>query len=137
MTTEETWTVRWHGTPLAVARIPANAEVSYPASQHCPLYADVLTGKTRTLVLPYEHVAHLRHEPAHEGPFLALEVLGPLDFSLTGVLTSLLNPLAEAGISVFTLSTFDTDWILVPAEEQSEASMALTAVGHTVAEPAH
>ena len=41
---------------------------------------------------------------------------GPLDFALTGVLYALLAPLAEAEISVFTISTYDTDWILVPAD---------------------
>ena len=43
-------------------------------------------------------------------------VAGQLDFSLVGVLASLVNPLAEAGIPVFVLSTFDTDYLLIKAE---------------------
>ena len=47
---------------------------------------------------------------------------GPLDFSLTGVLATLLQPLAEAEISVFTISTFDTDWVLVPVGDADRAA---------------
>src|SRR5215208_5025568 len=41
-----------------------------------------------------------------------LKVQGPLDFSMTGVMASLAAPLAEAAISIFTVSTFDTDYLL-------------------------
>lgn len=43
----------------------------------------------------------------------AFKVIGPLDFSLTGILASLANPLAEAKISIFAISTFDTDYVLI------------------------
>lgn len=46
----------------------------------------------------------------------ALQVEGPLDFSLTGVLSSLTAPLAEAGISVFAISTYTTDYLLIKQE---------------------
>jgi hypothetical protein len=55
----------------------------------------------------------------------ALKVNGILDFSLTGVLASILNPLAEAKISVFAISTFDSDYILVKAESLDSAVKAL------------
>ena len=48
-----------------------------------------------------------------ERPWAALKVEGPLDFSLTGVLASLAQPLAEANISIFVVSTYDTDYLLV------------------------
>jgi hypothetical protein len=66
-----------------------------------------------------------------------LIVDGPLDFSLTGVLAALLTPLAEAGVSVFALSTFDTDYLLVRAAQLDLALVALNATGHLVvaAEP--
>ncbi len=63
-----------------------------------------------------------------------LEVAGPLEFSLTGVLASLVGPLARAGISVFTLSTFDTDYLLVKAATLTEARTALEAAGHRIEE---
>ena len=54
-----------------------------------------------------------------------IKVRGPLPFSLTGVLHSILTPLAAAGISIFTVSTYDTDYVLVGCENLSRALAAL------------
>lgn len=62
----------------------------------------------------------------------ALRVEGPLEFSLTGVLASLAVPLAEAGISIFAISTFNTDWLLVQSVRLGEAVEALRDAGHEV-----
>jgi uncharacterized protein len=67
-----------------------------------------------------------------QGPFTAFAVEGPLDFALTGVLDTLLGPLAEAGISVFTISTYPTDWLLVPTDKAEAAAEAWRRRGHTV-----
>jgi hypothetical protein len=56
----------------------------------------------------------------------AFKVQGPLDFALTGVLSCLLEPLAEAKISVFTVATYDTDYILVREPELAAATAVLT-----------
>jgi len=61
-----------------------------------------------------------------------LEVQGPLDFSLTGVLSSLSLPLSNAGISIFVISTFDTDYILVREDDLLDARKVLAKHGHTV-----
>ena len=66
------------------------------------------------------------------GPFTAFAVEGPLDLGLTGVLSTLLTPLAEDEIPVFTVSTFDTDWILVPADRAEPAAAAWRRSGHEV-----
>ncbi len=63
----------------------------------------------------------------------ALTVAGPLDFALVGVVADLTAPLAGAGISVFILSTYDTDHILVRADSLDRAVATLTAAGHHVA----
>jgi len=52
-------------------------------------------------------------------------VEGPLDFTLTGILTYLLQPLAQQQISIFAISTFDTDYILVKEDKIPEAIQAL------------
>jgi hypothetical protein len=62
----------------------------------------------------------------------ALAVAGPLDFALTGILAALAQPLAAAGISIFALSTYDTDYLLVRAHALDRAIAALTAAGHHV-----
>jgi hypothetical protein len=64
----------------------------------------------------------------------ALRVAGPLDFSEVGVLAALVGPLADAGVSVFAVSTFDTDYLLVRAGQLPAAVAALTAAGHTMAD---
>jgi hypothetical protein len=62
-----------------------------------------------------------------EGPWRVLRVAGTLEFGLTGVLHGLTGPLAAAGISVFAVSTFDTDYVLVPAADAARAVAALAA----------
>ena len=61
-----------------------------------------------------------------------MKVHGPLDFSLTGVLVSLARPLAEAGVSVFTLSTYDTDYLLVKQDKLELALAVLVESGHEI-----
>jgi uncharacterized protein len=68
----------------------------------------------------------IRHQPG----WRALMLEGPFDFSLTGILASVLQPLAQAQVPIFALSTFDTDWILVPGSQLEKAVEALRAAGH-------
>lgn len=65
-------------------------------------------------------------------PWRALRVVGQLDFSLTGVLASLAVPLAEAKISIFALSTFDTDYLLVKEGVLEPACEVLARAGFTL-----
>jgi hypothetical protein len=60
-----------------------------------------------------------------------IKVLGPLDFSLTGILAHLAGLLAAAGISIFAVSTYDTDYILVKTGQLASAVAALEAGGHS------
>ena len=60
-----------------------------------------------------------------------IKVLGPLDFSLTGILADISAVLAKAEISIFALSTFDTDYFLVKSKIISFAKNALLASGYT------
>jgi hypothetical protein len=59
-------------------------------------------------------------------------VEGSIPFSVVGVLSSLTAPLADAGVSVFALSTFDTDYLLVKGRDLPAALQALRGQGHTV-----
>jgi uncharacterized protein len=62
-----------------------------------------------------------------------LRVVGPLDLALTGVLASLIGPLADARVNIVTFSTYTTDYLLVPAVRLSEAVDTLLAAGHRIA----
>ena len=72
---------------------------------------------------------------AREGGWRILEVEGPLDFALTGILAALAGPLAKAGISLFAVSTFDTDYVMVKEERLEAAVAALAEAGHRIAPP--
>src|SRR3954452_8910900 len=67
-----------------------------------------------------------------ERGWVCCEVAGPLDFSLDGVVSSLVTPPAEAEIPIFVLSTFETDYLLVREHDHHAAVEALTAAGHHV-----
>lgn len=60
-----------------------------------------------------------------EPDWLALEVIGPLDFTLTGILSNISTVLANEKISIFAISTFDTDYILVKSNTIDQAVDAL------------
>lgn len=65
-----------------------------------------------------------------EGGWVALKLEGPFPFSMTGVLASFIDPLAKAGIPIFAISTFDTDYVLVKDADLERASAALASAGH-------
>ena len=69
-----------------------------------------------------------------EGPWSVLAVRGPLDLNITGVLAGLATPLATAGISIFAVSTYDTDYVLVRDHDMDRAVRVLREVGHDISE---
>lgn len=61
-----------------------------------------------------------------------LRVEGPFDLSVVGVLAAIAQPLAKAGIAIFVVSTYDTDYVLLREADLDAATTALLAHGHTV-----
>lgn len=121
---------------LAVARLPAGTAVPAQLLASSSLYAVVVTPEEVSLIVPESVVcrAPLREASVVTG-FHALKVRGPLDFSAVGILASLALPLATAGVSIFALSTFDTDYILIRREALERALAALEGAGHDVSAP--
>ncbi len=68
--------------------------------------------------------------PAEFG-WSCLQLEGPFPFAMSGVLAAFINPLAEAGIGIFAVSTFDTDYILVKADSLRTTIAKLEEAGHT------
>lgn len=66
---------------------------------------------------------------AVEGPWSAFGIVGQLDFSLTGILSRCSTILADANISIFAISTYDTDYFLVRKEAAAAAISAWHAGG--------
>jgi hypothetical protein len=120
-----------HPDALAVVRLGRGAKIPAWASAST-LFSVTATNDETSVVC---HASSVPTKARKLGPLVAFEVTGPLDFKQTGVLHTLLGPLAEAEVSVFTLSTFDTDWILVHAAKADLAEEALTGAGHTVHPP--
>jgi uncharacterized protein len=108
----------------AIWKLPATA----PLPQ-VPFFAAIRTGEELSLVT---EDALAPNGVSCERGWRALKVAGPLDFALTGVLAALAVPLAQAGIPIFALSTFDTDYVLVKETQLTAAVAALEAAGHTV-----
>ena len=65
-----------------------------------------------------------------EAGWACIKVLGPLDFALTGILAKISKVLAEAEISIFALSTYDTDYILIKSNTIDIAKNALQKAGY-------
>lgn len=61
-----------------------------------------------------------------ERGWLALKLEGPFPFSMTGVLASFVQPLADVQIPTFAISTFDTDYVLIKREHRERAILALS-----------
>jgi uncharacterized protein len=61
-----------------------------------------------------------------------LKLIGPFAFDLTGILSSVLNPLRDAEIGIFAISTFDTDYVLVKLEHLERAVLTLKNAGHII-----
>lgn len=70
---------------------------------------------------------------AREDGWRVFRAAGPLDFSLTGILAGIASVLAAAGIPIFAVSTYDTDYVLVKTERYEAALDALRAAGYDVA----
>jgi uncharacterized protein len=57
---------------------------------------------------------------------------GPLDWALTGIVASLAEPLANAGVAIFPIATHDTDYLLIREPQLNDAVQALTRYGHAI-----
>jgi hypothetical protein len=117
-----------HDEPLAVVRLGAGAELPGWATSGT-LFSVTATAAETSVVCSQ---AAVPRKARHEGPFTSFSVEGPLDFSLTGVLHDLLAAPAEEEVPVLTLSTFDTDWVLVPADEADRVAEAWRRRGYDV-----
>ncbi|HEU5042008.1 MAG TPA: ACT domain-containing protein [Gemmatimonadales bacterium] len=114
---------------LAICRLPPAAPLPAWATRAQRFLTVSRTREELSITLDAEVVPP---EVACARGYRALRVRGPLDFDLVGVLASLAGPLAQAGISIFNISTYDTDYVLVKTGDLARAVAALERAGHRV-----
>jgi len=107
---------------LGIYRLPAEAPVPDWAQKPGDIFSITRTTDELSIVCDKKNAPP---DTKSVKGWRAIKVHGPLDFALTGILSSLAAPLAAAGISIFALSTFDTDYILVEVENIKKAVKAL------------
>jgi hypothetical protein len=113
---------------FAICRLSASAEIPRPSLNEV-FFSTTRTSDELSIVCPEESAPA---EGRCEKGWQCLKVQGPLDFSMTGVMASLAMPLSEAGVSIFSVSTFDTDYLLVKATDLERAILALNKAGHSI-----
>ena len=117
--------------PYAVCRLAPGAAVPEWA-ENDELLSVTRTAEELSVVCPLDKVPE---GVRCERDFRVLKIRGPLDFGMIGVLAGLAGPLADAGISIFVLSTFDTDILLVKQEDLGRTAEVLLHEGHNVLGP--
>ena len=114
---------------LAVCQLDPDVNMLPGWVLELPFWSVTRTTSELSLVLPEENV--LPDWKSEKG-WRGLMVRGPLDFSLVGILAALAAALAAAGIPIFALSTFDTDYLLVKEPDLFHAVEVLTASGYEI-----
>ncbi|NIM95496.1 MAG: ACT domain-containing protein [Anaerolineales bacterium] len=113
---------------LAICRLDPGDPIPQWALE-CPFFSVTRTPEELSILCCEDSIPP---EIQHEGGWRGMKVQGPLPFTLTGVISSLSDPLAEAGIPIFVLSTFDTDYVLVKWIDLDRAVIVLREEGHEV-----
>jgi len=111
---------------FAVARLAPSDAIPAWATE-APISSVTRTRDELSIVCAASHVPP---QVAAERGWRCVRVAGTIDFAATGVLASIAGPLAAAGVSIFAISTYDTDYLLVREHVLSAAIAALTAAGH-------
>ena len=112
----------------AVVRLDAGEPLPAWAGQG-PFVSITRTDAELSVVCPQEAVPPAARA---ERGWRCLRVVGPLGFGVTGILASLAGPLASSGVSIFVVSTYDTDYLLVQERDLDRGVDALSRAGHTV-----
>jgi hypothetical protein len=114
---------------LAVCRLPAGSDLPAWAAGAGGFSSITRTADELSIVCGSDAVPA---DLPQEGPWRAFKVQGPLVMTLVGVVAAIADPLRDAGIAIFAISTYDTDYVLVHEPDLAAAVEALTAAGHVV-----
>lgn len=113
---------------LAICRLAPDSRIPEGVCQ-LSFYSITRTQDELSIVLPELHAEAAWQ--AEKG-WRVLKVLGPLDFNLTGILAGISGVLADAGVSLFAISTYDTDYIMVKEDALDRTISALSGEGFII-----
>lgn len=113
---------------FSVCQLPSQAEIPQWAYEG-PIFSVMRTYNELSIVCETTFVPS---GIKAESGWIAIQVAGCLDFSLTGILASIAKPLGEAKISLFALSTYDTDYILIKETKKLESINVLKTAGFII-----
>lgn len=116
--------LQWISAAMSVCRLKDFSAVNWEK----PYVFAARTPDEYSLVCPTDCVP--LNAQAREDGWRMMRVCGSMDFSLIGILAGLSGVLAQSGISIFAVSTYDTDYLLVKAEQSAQAEAALAAAGY-------
>jgi uncharacterized protein len=119
---------------IAVVRLPAGAAEPTWATGG-PLVSVTKTEHETSVICPTSAIPEAVPGPVN-GPLVGVYVDEQLDFSQVGILVGLLRPLVDAGIPVLTVSTYDTDWVLIESSRAAAAASVWRAAGYQVVDAA-
>lgn len=111
----------------AILRLPADSEIPRWALAARGFVTVSRTAEELSIIAPRGSVPT---QMRVEVEWALLRVTGPFPFEVVGVLNAFTGPLATAGVPVMAVSTHDTDYLLVRAEDEDRAVAALAHAGH-------
>jgi uncharacterized protein len=123
--------LRTHPGDYAVSRLPNSASIPQWADGEGFVSISRTSEELSIVCLSGRVPVILEHDWQSETGWACLQLVGPFAFTLTGILLAVLEPLAAAGIGIFAISTFDTDYVMVKHSQLAETVSALSNAGHT------
>ena len=128
-------------TPMQFDLLPMTLSIYRFSPENAPDMANMLNAEFYSITRTPDELSIVTTSSAfsnaiaEESGWQALKLCGVFDLSITGIMAHISGILAEQGVALFALSTFDTDYVLVKSDKISQAINALTTAGHRVNMP--
>ncbi|WP_086314538.1 hypothetical protein A5821_002116 [Enterococcus sp. 7F3_DIV0205] len=114
----------------SIMKFPAHTEIPTSFYELKSFKSITYTKDECSIIAPFDSLP-TEQALSVDNDWIIIQVVGELDFSLVGILSQLANPLAENQISIFALSTYNTDYLLIKNKDKENAVRVLRNYGHT------
>ena len=120
----------WDHTTYTIIKFPNNLPIPSDFHKINDFKSITYTAEECSIIVP-EDTIDTAEALAIDTGWCIIQIVGELDFSLVGILTQLANPLAENNISIFAVSTYMTDFLLIKNQDKNNALAVLKHAGHS------